>query len=98
MSLAQHKQILGKVYEWLMNIKTIIGDLSNFPYTKTAIDVIPSSYSTQRIKVYLAYRFNHTYRYIDDVLSINDQNSKSYPSALGINDTTDSTTSVSYLD
>ena len=54
-------------------------------------------------KKHLASRFNLTYRYIDDVLSINNQEFENYvgqryPSELEIKDTTESITSASYLD
>ena len=49
------------------------------------------------------FRFNLTYRYIDDILSINNQEfehylGQMYPAELEIKDTTESTTSASYLD
>jgi hypothetical protein len=51
----------------------------------------------------LALAFNSTFRYIDDVLSINNDQFHSYvdfiyPSKLEIKDTTESSTSASYLD
>ena len=51
----------------------------------------------------LASRFNLTYRYIDDVLPINNPEFENYlgqmyPAELEIKDTTESTTSASYLD
>ena len=51
----------------------------------------------------LAVAFNSTFRYIDDVLSINNDQFHSYvdsiyPSELQIKDTTESSTSASYLD
>ena len=51
----------------------------------------------------LAVAFNSTFRYIDDVLSINNDQFNSYvdsiyPSELEIKDTTESSTSASYLD
>jgi hypothetical protein len=51
----------------------------------------------------LAVAFNLTFRYIDDVLSINNDQFHSYvdfiyPSELEIKDTTESSTSASYLD
>jgi hypothetical protein len=51
----------------------------------------------------LAVAFNSTFRYIDDVLSINNDLFHSYldsiyPSELEIKDTTESSTSTSYLD
>ena len=51
----------------------------------------------------IASQFNFTYRYIDDVLSINYPDfdnylGQMYPAELGIKDTTESNTSASYLD
>ena len=51
----------------------------------------------------LAVSFNHTFRYIDDVLSINNNNFHNYvhliyPDELDIKDTTESDNSASYLD
>ena len=50
----------------------------------------------------LAMSFNHTFRYIDDVLSINNHNFHNYvhliyPDELQIKDTTESDKSASYL-
>ena len=64
-------------------------------------DIIQSLLSTG--KKHLASRFNLTYRYIDDVLSINNPEFQNYlcqmyPAELEIKDTTESTTSASYLD
>ena len=64
-------------------------------------DFIQSLLST--VKKHLASRFNPTYRYIDDVLSINNPEFENYlgqmyPAELEIKDTTESTTSASYLD
>ena len=64
-------------------------------------DFIQSLLSTG--KKHLASRFNFTYRYIDDVLSINNPEfehylGQMYPAELEIKDTTESTTSASYLD
>ena len=54
-------------------------------------------------KKHLESRFNLTYRYIDDVLSINTPEFENYlgqmyPAALEIKNTTESSTSASYLD
>ena len=54
-------------------------------------------------KELLASQFNFTYRYIDDVLSINNPDFENYlgqmyPPELEIKDTTESNTSASYLD
>jgi hypothetical protein len=51
----------------------------------------------------LAVSFNHTFRYIDDVLSINNHDFHNYvhliyPDKLEIKDTTESDKSASYLD
>ena len=51
----------------------------------------------------LAPQFNFTYRYIDDLLSINNPDfdnylGQMYPAELEIKDTTESNTSASYLD
>ena len=64
-------------------------------------DFIQSLLSTG--KKHLASRFNLTYRYIDDVLSINSPEFENYlgqmyPAELEIKDTTKSTTAASYLD
>ena len=62
---------------------------------------IQSLLSTGKKK--LASQFNFTYRYIDDVLSINNPDFENYlgqmyPAELEIKDTTESNTSASYLD
>ena len=54
-------------------------------------------------KKQLASRFNLTFRYIDDVLSINNPELENYlgqmyPAELEITDITENTTSTSYLD
>ena len=54
-------------------------------------------------KKQLASRFNFTYRYIDDVLTINNPEFENYlgqmyPAELEIRDTTESITSASYID
>ena len=64
-------------------------------------DSIQSLLSTGKKR--LASQFNFTYRYIDDVLSINNPDfendlSQMYPFELEIKDTTESNTSASYLD
>ena len=64
-------------------------------------EFIQSLLSTGRKQ--LASRFNFTYRYIDDVLSINNPEfenylGKMYPDELKIKDTTECNTSASYLD
>ena len=64
-------------------------------------DFIQSLLSTG--KKQLSSRFNLTYRYIDDVLSINNPEFENYlgqmyPAELEIKDTTESTISASYID
>ena len=64
-------------------------------------EFIQSLLSTGKTKV--ASQFNFTYRYIDDVLSINNPDFENYlgqmyPSELEIKDKTESNTSASYLD
>ena len=64
-------------------------------------DFIQTLLSTGKKK--LASRFNLTYKYIDYVLSINNLEFENYlgqmyPTELEIKDTTESTTSASYLD
>ena len=64
-------------------------------------DIFLYSYSVG--KKLLASQFNFTYRYIEDVLSINNPDfenylGKMYPPELEIKDTTESNTSASYLD
>ena len=67
-------------------------------------DIFLYSYSPcSRHKKRLASRFNFTYRYIDDVLSINNPDIENYlgqmyPPELEIKDTTESNTFASYLD
>ena len=61
----------------------------------------PCSVSTGKKR--LASQFNFTYRYINDVLSINNSDFENYlgqmyPTELEIKDTTESNTSASYLD
>ena len=57
----------------------------------------------EKVKKDLAKAFNFTFRYIDDVLSLNNKTIIDfvhciYPSELEIKDTTDSSTSAAYLD
>ena len=94
----------GKVFQQTvgipmgMNCVPLLADI--FLYSCEA-DFIQSLLSTG--KKHLASRFNLTYRYIDDVLSINNPEFENYlgqmyPAELEIKDTTESTTSASYLD
>ena len=64
-------------------------------------ELVQSLLSTDRKQ--LAFRFNFTYRYIDDVLSINNPEfenylGKVYPHELEIKDTIENNTSASFLD
>ena len=59
--------------------------------------------AVKTVKKQLAQKFNFTYRYIDDVLSLNNSNSSNsmdlaYPFELEIKCTIESNTSVAYLD
>ena len=77
---------------------SLLADIFLYSYEA---DFIQSLLSTG--KKHLASRFNLTYRYIDDVLSINNPEFENYlgqmyPAELEIKDTTESTTSASYLD
>ena len=72
----------------------------NFQYSYEA-EFIQSLLSTGKKKI--ASQFNFTYRYIDDLLSINNSDFENdlgqmYPAELEIKDTTESNTSASYLD
>ena len=80
------------------NCAPLLADIFLYSYEA---DFIQSLLSTG--KKHLASRFNLTYRYIDDVLSINNPEfgndlGQMYPAELEIKDTTESTTSASYLD
>ena len=80
------------------NCAPLLADIFLYSYEA---DFIQSLLSTG--KKHLASQFNLTYRYIDDVLSINNPEFENYlgqmyPVELEIKDTTESTTSASYLD
>ena len=94
----------GKVFQQTVgipmgtNCAPLLADIFLYSYEA---DFIQSLLSTG--KKQLASRFNLTYRYIDDVLSINNPEFENYlgqmyPAELEIKDTTESTTSASYLD
>ena len=94
----------GKVFQQTVgipmgtNCAPLLADISLYSYEPGLIQSLISTGKKQ-----LASRFNLTYRYIDDVLSINNpafENSlgKMNPAELEIKDTTESTTSASYLD
>ena len=94
----------GKVFQQTVgipmgtNCAPLLADIFLYSYEA---DFIQSLLSTG--KKHLASRFNLTYRYIDDVLSINNPEFENYlgqmyPAELEIKDTTVSTTTASYLD
>ena len=77
---------------------TLLADIFLYSYEAEFIQSLLSTWRKQ-----LASRFNFTYRYIDDVLSINNPEfenylSQMYPVELEIKETTESNTSASYLD
>ena len=80
------------------NCAPLLADIFLYSYEA---EFIQSLLSTGRKQ--LASRFNFTYRYIDDVLSINNPEFENYlgqmyPVELEIKDTTESNTSAPYLD
>ena len=92
----------GKVFQQTVgipmgtNCAPLLADIFLYSYEA---DFIQSLLSAG--KKHLASRFNLTYRYIDDVLSINNPEFENYlgqmyPAELEIKDTTESTTSASY--
>ena len=94
----------GKVFQQIVgipmgtNCAPLLADIFLYSYEA---EFIQSLLSTGRKQ--LASRFNFTYRYIDDVLSINNPEFENYLGQmylveLEIKDTTESNTSASYLD
>ena len=94
----------GKVFQQIIgipmgtNCAPLLADLFLYSYEA---EFIQSLLSTGRKR--LASQFNFTYRYIDDVLSINNHDFENYlgqmyPPELEIKDTTESNTSASYSD
>ena len=94
----------GKVFQQIVDIQMgtngspLLADIFLYSYEA---EFIQSLLSTKRKK--LASQFNFTYRYIDDVLSINNPDFENYlgqmyPAELEIKDTTESNTSASYWD
>ena len=80
------------------NCALLLADLFLYSYEAEFIQKLLSQKQKQ-----LASSFNLTFRYIDDVLSINNNNFHNYvhmiyPSELEIKDTTESRTCASYLD
>ena len=94
----------GKVFQQIIgipmgtNCAPLLADIFLYSYEA---EFIQSLFSTGRKR--LASQFNFTYRYIDDVLSINNPDFENYlgqmyPPELEIKDTTESNTSAFYLD
>ena len=94
----------GKVFQQIVgipmgtNCAPLLADIFLYSYEA---EFIQSLLSTGKEK--LASQFNFTYRYIDDVLLINNPDFENYlgqmyPAELEIKDTTESNTSPSYLD
>ena len=90
------QQIVGIPME--TNCASLLADIFLYSYEAEFIQSLLSDGRKQ-----LESRFNFTYRYIDDVLSINNPEFENClgqmcPIELEINDTTESNTSASYLD
>ena len=80
------------------NCAPLLADLFLYSYETEFIQGL-----VQKGEKKLAQSFNFTFRYIDDVLSLNNNRFSDhlhfiYPSELGIKDTTDADKSASYLD
>ena len=94
----------GKVFQQIIgipmgtNCAPLLADIFLYSYEAKFIQSLLSAGKRR-----LASQFNFTYRYIDDVLSINNPDFENYlgqmyPPELEIKDTTESNTSASYLD
>ena len=94
----------GKVFQQIVgipmgtNCAPVLADIFLYSYEAEFIQSLLSAGKKR-----LASQFNFTYRYIDDVLSINNPDFENYlgqmyPPELEIKDTTESDTSASYLD
>ena len=94
----------GKVFQQVVgipmgtNCAPLLADIFLYSYEAEFIQSLLSAGKKR-----LASQFNFTYRYIDDVLSINNPDFENYlgqmyPPVLEIKDTTESNTSASYLD
>ena len=94
----------GKVFQQIVgipmgtNCAPLLADIFLYSYEAEFIQSLLSKGNKQ-----LASRFNFTYRYIDDVLSINNSEFQNYlgqmyPVELEIKETTESATTASYLD
>ena len=95
----------GKVFQQIVgipmgtNCAPLLADIFLYSYEAEVIQPLLSTGKKKKI----ASQFNFTYRYIDDVLSINNPDFENYlghlyPAELEIKDTTESNTSASYLD
>ena len=94
----------GKIFQQTIgipmgtNCAPLLADLFLFSYEAEFVEELVKSGHRD-----LAKAFNFTFRYIDDVLSLNNKKfidyvHRIYPSELEIKDTTDSSTSAAYLD
>ena len=94
----------GKIFQKIVGIPmgpicvTLLADIFLYSYETEFIQTLLSTG-----RKHFASRFNFTYRYINDVLSINNPEVENYlgqmyPVSLEIKDTTESNTSASYLD
>ena len=94
----------GKVFQQIVGIKMgtncapLLSDIFLYSYEAEFIQILLSTGKKR-----LSSQFNFTYRYIDDVLSINNQYFENYldqmyPAELEIKDTTESNTYAAYLD
>ena len=94
----------GKVFQQIVgipmgtNCAPLLADIFQYSYEAEFIQSLLSAGMKR-----LASQFNFTYRYIDDVLSINDPDFENYlgqmyPPELEIKDTAESNTSASFLD
>ena len=94
----------GKVFQQIIDIPmgtncaSLLPDIFLYSYEAECIQSLLSAGKKR-----LASQFNFTYRYIDDVLSINNANFESYlcqmyPAELEIKNTKESNTSTSYFD
>ena len=86
------------VFLWELNCAPLLADLFRYSYEAEFIQPLIKSGKRQ-----LAKSFNFTFRYIDDVLSLNnskfsDYINDIYPEELEIKETTDNSTSSSFLD
>ena len=85
------------------NCAPLLEDLFLYSYEAEFVQKLLRDNNKKQKQKILAVSFNHTFRYIDDVLSINNHNFPNYvhlmyPDELEIKDTTESDKSASYLD